>query len=122
MSRYEKVLHDSELPMINRYAIVIDPTEVYLAWAKTCLDDKELILEGLHEESTVYLIPQVDDPDRWLRENFKPIFEEELRGWCTDETRWPEDLSFHTFKKFFEIRFCSVVMDMGKGSILRDDE
>ena len=74
-------------------------------------------------EPTAYLIPEVDaEPDAWLKRNFATIFEHELYAWCVDTELWPKDRSFKAFKKFFNIRFCSMVLDMGKEPISRDTE
>lgn len=104
-------------PMVKRYAFVIDPSEDYLKWVKDCLNDNTLTLKDLRAESTVYLTPQFDcDPEEWLKRNYRGIFEEELLGWCTDKSKWPADLSFQVFKRFFEIRFCSIVFDINDSS------
>lgn len=113
-----------ELPTVNRCAMVIEPTEVYLAWVKETPDAvDEMTLEDLTEESTVYLIPEIDvEPEAWLQRNYAVIFEDELWGWCTDETLFPEDRSFENFNRFFRVQFRSMVVDMGDGAIVRDAE
>jgi len=80
-----------------------------------------LTLDELLKDSTTYLIPeQEDEPDSWLKHNFKTIFKVELDGWCRDKSLWPKDQSLEAFKKFFTEHFCSVVMDLGNGSIKRE--
>jgi hypothetical protein len=67
---------------------------------------------------TVYLIAETnDEPDRWLRRNFVAMFEHELDAWYTNRVFCPKDRSFKAFKKIFKVRFCSMVLDLGKGSI-----
>ena len=68
------------LPTINRNVLVVVPTEGFLEWArKNPDDDVTLNLEELVADSTAYLIPEQDaDADRWLKRNFKTIFEIEL--------------------------------------------
>ncbi|MGD0781320.1 MAG: hypothetical protein ABSA30_00520 [Candidatus Aminicenantales bacterium] len=118
MSSRNKLTYEI-LPTINRNAIWIEPTAVFLEWAQKFPDiDTELTLDELLKDGTAYLIPeQEDEPDAWLKRNFKTIFEVELDGWCTDSFLWPKDRSFKAFKKFFVIHFCSVVIDLGKSSI-----
>jgi hypothetical protein len=107
------------LPIVNRAAVVLEPAQGYLEWARECPEAiPDLTLKELGEEGTVYLIPETnDDPDKWLRRNFVAIFEHELDAWYTDQVFWPKDRSFKAFKKFFKVRFCSMVLDLGKGSI-----
>jgi hypothetical protein len=84
------------LPTINRFILVIEPTNVFLDWARKFPDeDPKLTLDELLEDTSAYLIPQIDlDPDSWLASNFKTIFEIELNDWCVDPSLWPKDLSF----------------------------
>jgi hypothetical protein len=115
-------IYYENLPMINRNVFVAEPTEVFLEWAKNNPDtDLDLTMDELLADSTAYLIPeQEDDAQSWLRRNFKTIFEIELDGWCTDPSRWPDNRSFKTFKKYFRVHFCSSVIDLAKGAIERE--
>jgi hypothetical protein len=110
------------LPIVNRAAVVLEPAQAYLEWARECPEaTPDLTLEELGEEGSVYLIPETNDKaDRWLRRNFTIIFERKLYAWYTDRVFWPKERSFKTFKKFFKVRFCSMVSDLGKGSIEKD--
>jgi hypothetical protein len=107
------------LPIVNRAALVLEPAQAYLEWARECPEAlPDLTLKELGEEGTVYLIPETnDEPDKWLRRNFVAMFEHELDAWYTDRVFWPKDRSFRAFKKFFKVRFCSMVLDLGKGLI-----
>ena len=109
-------------PIVNRAAMVLEPAQAYLEWARECPEAMpDLTLQELGEEGTVYLIPEANDnPDKWLRRNFVAMFENELEAWYTDRVFWPKDRSFKAFKKFFKVRFCSMVSDLGKGSIEKD--
>ncbi len=111
-----------DLPTVNRAAVVLEPAAGYLEWAKECPDGlPDLTLSDLSEEGTVYLIPETDaEPEAWLRRNCTTLFVHELFAWCTDEAFWPRDRSFKAFKKFFQVRFCSIVLDLGRGPIERD--
>jgi len=112
------------LATINRYAVILQPTEAYLEWTKTCPDaDQDMTLGRLQREATVYLIPQTDDDlKKALRRNFKPMLIEELFAWYRDENYWPKDLSFRTFRKFFQVRLASMVFDLGKRALIKEDE
>jgi len=108
-----------DLHIVNRMAVVLEPAQAYLEWARECPEAlPDLTLEDLGEEGTVYLIPETDaDPENWLRRNYVPMFEHELDAWYRDQAFWPKDRSFKAFKKFFRVRFCSMVLDLGKGLI-----
>ena len=110
------------LPIVNRAAVVLEPAQAYLEWARECPEAvPDLTLEELDEEGTVYLIPETDAaPENWLSRNFIAMFENELNAWYTDRDFWPKNRSFKSFKKFFKVRFCSIVLDLGKGSLEKD--
>ncbi len=107
-----------DLPAVNRFVAVLKPTEAYLNWANSCPGPgPKITLARLREECTAYLIPEVEDPRAWIRRNFIPMFESELAAWYTDETYWPEHLTYRLFKEFFEVEIHSVVIDLGKGPV-----
>jgi hypothetical protein len=122
VSRKKNVEVGLDLPTVNRFAVVLEPAAGYLEWARGCPDTPpELMLQEAVSEGTVYLIPETDaEPEAWLRRHYAPLFAHELFAWCTDEACWPRDRSFKTFNKFFRVRFCSLVLDLGRGPIERD--
>jgi hypothetical protein len=107
------------LPLVNRNALTVEPTEAYLEWAKSAPEPMpELTMQELCEERTVYLIPEVEEElEEWLKKNYRRIFEEELESWCTDESQWPEDLSLGKFKEFFKISYSSLVFDLNEETL-----
>lgn len=108
---------------INRGAVILEPTEEYLRWAKNTPDPAiDLTLATLQSENHVYLTPQFDcddDAETWLQSNYLPMFTEELQSWCTDEDSWPE-LSYENFKKFFNVHVTSMIFDLGDDRIRRE--
>jgi len=111
--------------MVNRSALVLEATQVYVDWANNCPGDgPKLVLSEMRDDaSTVYLLPEMDfGPEDWLQKNYLAMFEEELHAWCTAETYWPKDRSFKAFHRFFEVRFHSMVVDMGDEPIARDSD
>lgn len=112
----------SEPSVINRIAVTLIPTQACLDWINSC-DDNKITLAEIQREPTVFLIPDSrGEPERQARRHYKAMFVEELNSWYTDETLWPRDPSFKTFKKFFTIRVSSMVLDLGTGEIVRDED
>jgi hypothetical protein len=102
MAKKAKAEEGIILPIVNRAAVVLEPAQAYLEWAKGCPEAvPALTLEELGEEGTLYLIPEAnDEPDGWLRRNFVALFEYELEAWYTDRDFWPKDCSYRAFKSF----------------------
>ena len=107
--------------LINRIAIVLIPTEACLDWVNSCGEDA-LTLYDIQREPTVFLVPEgKGEPEDQVRRYFRAMFVEELESWYTDPTLWPQDLSFGLFKEFFTVQVSSIVLDLGKRRIEKDD-
>ncbi len=108
--------------MLNRGVLIVRPAQPYVDWALS-LDDSG-IAPRANEEQTVYLIPEFGDDleaEKVLKAVFAEIFERELDGWHTDESRWPKNRTLATFKKWFRIEMHSIVEDLCVDE-LYDDE
>ncbi len=69
----------------------------------------------LRHESTVYLIPDIDDYEQakeLLRDCFAVIFEHALAGWMIDETIWPANRTYEMFRRWFDVEINSMVIDL----------
>ena len=110
-----------DLPTLNRWAITVQPTEVFLEWANSLPDTtSEMTLADMRIEAHIYLIPERlhdDDWEKQLRKHFAVIFEHELWGWCTDPEFWPEKRTYGEFRKWFEVEFHSMVLELGDGDV-----
>jgi len=103
--------------MINRAAVVLKPKRPYLDWTKQ--DDgtgiAESVFQSMHDEPTVYLLPECEDPDsekHVLAEYWPALFEAMLEGWLRDESMWPRNRTFQMFEEWFEIQLSYVVRDL----------
>ena len=109
---------EDSLPVVNRMALVVEPTEAFLEWLSTTPDSESVSLDDLREECTVYLVADAEgELESILEHYYESIFEQELYSWYTDESFWPEDRSWETFQRFFEVRADSMVFDLGEESL-----
>lgn len=117
-------------PDINRSALIVKVKKPFLDWLiytskeydppEDELDPNLLKTEGF-DSKFVYLIPIYDDIDsyeKFLKENYKEIFEHELSGWYTDPKMWPKNRSWKVFQEWFEYEIQSMVFDMVKNESL----
>jgi hypothetical protein len=115
--------------VINRAAVILRYKGPAVAWinaADPCDRDSAITLEAANEERTVYLISDEDADtgttlERWIRRNYRQLFESELEGWYTDPTLWPEDRSLNRFKEWFDVECHTVLVDTVGGVICDDD-
>ena len=112
--------------MLNRTALVIRYKEPALRWInENDPDSPPMTLEEVNEDNTVYLVADdaAESPEhtrRWLKKNFRTVFESELEGWYTDEDMWPANLTLKLFEEWFDAEFHGVVLDT-VGGLLEDD-
>ena len=107
---------------INRIAVMLIPTEACLDWINSCDDDKMTLDESQTRADHLSPSARQRRTRSQVRRHYEAMFEEELNSWYTEPTMWPKDLSFKMFKKFFTIQVSSMVFDLGKGIIVKEDE
>ena len=101
--------------MINRSAVTIKAKEPFLNWLKSLSDPPAVTLNEVNQDSNVYLLPEYEVDDEQgdiVAECYDLIFEEELASWWTVRKDWPPQRNLETFKKWFDIEFHSVVIDI----------
>ncbi len=115
--------------MINRAAIILKyklPAVQWINEADPYHDDPGITLESVNSDRTVYLIMDrdADTPEaveEWIKLNYELLFENELEGWYTDETLWPEKRDLKLFHQWFEIECHTLIQDT-VGLPIEDDE
>ena len=115
--------------MINRGAILLRYREPMVRWineADPYDDDPGITQETLQQERTVYLISEEDADgsdavEKWVKSNFRALFENELEGWYTDPDLWPKKRTLNVFREWFEVECHSVIVDTVRGAILDDE-
>jgi len=115
--------------MINRAAVILkykDPAIRWINEADPYDDDPGITAESVNQERTVYLISDSDGDSKetlgkWLKKNYRAIFEEELAGWYDDPTLWPGNRTLSLFHQWFEIDCHTVLIDT-VGVQIHDDD
>ena len=105
---------------INRNGIVVGPRPPFWDWVKGI--DPEFVIPA-SSERTVYLIHEKgsdSETTAWIKKNFDKIFVEQLSGWFTDANLWPGKRTYKMFMDFFEVEYCSMVMDLEKEPVIKD--
>jgi len=106
--------------VVNRCVLIVKPKQPFLRWAKNLPDPGNITLERLREDTTAYLLPEYEadqDRDALLGELYDEIFEEQLRGWWTDESTYPANRTLQKFREWFDVEFHSMVLDLGDSDL-----
>ena len=112
--------------MINRGAVLLRYKVPFIKWindADPAGRKTEITMSAANEDRTVYLITDEDaeNVEDWIRSNHVTLFENELEGWYTDETLWPQKRDYKTFKEWFEVECHSEIIDTVGGEIFDDE-
>ena len=117
---------DADKPHINRSALIVQPTERYLAWLHAVdPTSRNLSLDDLRGEAHIYLIPECDTEDdlnRVLKRCFDDIFTEELAGWFNIPDVWPDRRTVKMFREWFDVEFASMITDLSDFPLLHDED
>jgi hypothetical protein len=115
--------------MINRAAVILKYKSPAIKWINTSdpiNDDPGITDDSVNKDLNVYLIrdEDADSPDilnKWIKLNYKNLFENELAGWYTDERLWPPKRDLKLFKKWFEVQCHTVLIDTVEEPIVDDE-
>lgn len=93
---------------LNRSILVLKPTTLFFDWFSQLPNPEYegLDLKDLQEDSTAVMVPfffETDEIFEYFETVYSEFFEAELSLWCDDENDWPQDRSFETFKKWFDL-------------------
>lgn len=102
--------------LVDRTAVVLKPSEAYLAWLKSVDEDlPEITLAQLRSNCTTVLVPQADTPEAvlgYLGEHYRALFEADLAQWEIPVEQWPQTLDLAAFWTFFEAEIHDTVLDL----------
>ena len=101
----------------GRSAIVVKPKQPYADWAESVNQpgDPPANLDSLRREVTVHLVEEIGGPDHFLdvlQFEYEDMFREQLNGWSTEESEWPEIGDLQMFLDWFEVEWGSMVFDL----------
>ncbi len=116
--------------MINRAALILKYKAPAIKWVNASDpydDDPGITSDNIKDDQTVYLISEYDaeSPDtvnKWLKLNYRSLFDTELENWYTDESLWPKKRTFALFQKWFDYECHSILVDTVEGPIVDDED
>lgn len=105
------------MKMLNRSAISVKLQQPFVDWINSISgsDEDEVSLEEVNQESTCYLIPELeeeDDLENLIAERYLDILENELFSWEEDDSLWPEDIDRALFDDFIRLEPAFMVFDL----------
>lgn len=96
---------------VDRIALTLTAQKPFFAWVKAVDPNNPMAGKGL--ESNVYLLDEdINNTDKFIREQFDVFFESELEACHIYEGNWPTKRTFKMFKEWFGFTFSRMVYDM----------
>jgi len=116
--------------LVNRAAILLKYKAPAIRWineADPSEKDPGITVDSVNLERTIFLISNADGDTgetvaRWIKRNYKVLFEGELEGWYTDPDLWPQKRTLKLFKEWFDVECHTVLIDTADGAIYDDDD
>ena len=97
---------------VKRSALILKPKKPFFDWLNSIdANDSELTL---HDESSVYLLPDFEEKlqmQNWLKKNFDELFCDQLNNWYIDDTLWVKNRTFEMFKEWFDYSMHTMIWD-----------
>jgi hypothetical protein len=110
---------------INRSVAILRPQQPFIDWANNLPDAGfKASKKDFTTDCHVILIPEYDTDDEareYISAMYEDIFEEELGGWCTEESWWPKDRTEKMFWQWFDFELHSMVIDPYVDPIEKED-
>ncbi|NJC25915.1 hypothetical protein [Neolewinella antarctica] len=105
-----------ELYDINRFALIVTPSEALLKWAisEEPTLSEEVDPDDTDDLATVYLLPDFGDMEEaedWVEQNADAVLETLLEEWIPDTELWPEKLDLEQLEKYADFTLSNMVID-----------
>ena len=110
--------------VIDRTVAIVHPKQPFLEWLNSISDVEHAhTIEQAGRECLTFLMPRYvtqDDAEEALKHLYEGILTVQLSMGCTDETRWPVDMSYDMFRRWFDVEFHSMVIDPFENPIQKE--
>jgi hypothetical protein len=108
----------------HRVVAIVLPKPPFVDWINDADPQHPIDLDAARDDANAFLIPcdsEDGDPlalaDKWIRQNWRVIFEQMLDDWYTDKSLWPQKRSLKLFREWCEVRLHGTVFDCSNDRI-----
>ena len=99
----------------NRHAVIINYKKPFLKWHYKLYPWKESNpadrIENQCSRVSLFLCEDKKGHEKWLKKNYKRIFQEELADHAGTKKEWPKKRTYKLFRKWLRIDFADLIFD-----------
>lgn len=113
------------MSVLDRSLVLVTPKKPFLDWCQQTKPDREITVEVVRDLPGAFLLPccHFEEEINAVLESHGPaILHIALAGWTTNQDVWPDIEDPGELMNWFEVAFVPVVIDLGKGPLVSDDE
>ena len=106
--------------MLNRILVLVIPKKPFYDWERNVFPDLAPMDPNENDYDSFLLNKTYSKIDlkEILKEEWEWIFESQLHGICTDDSRWPKKRTWKMFTDWFDIKCSTIVVDLGTESMV----
>lgn len=105
--------------LANRHALILGYKKPFAAWYWKLFpwrdSEPDYNVKTMQPSVSLFLCEDRKDQEKWLKKNYKRIFEEELQDHTDDRKQWPKKRTYLVFRRWFDVRFSNLVLDDSAG-------
>lgn len=107
------------IQMENRHALILGYKKPFIRLHKKIYpwrepDPKERIERTL-PRVYLFMAKKNETHEKWLRKNYKRLFEEELFDEIGEKKDWPKKRTYLLFRRYFDVSFSDLILDDSAG-------
>lgn len=117
------MLRFATMRVINRTAVTLVGAKPYQDWTRqkdADFNKGTVTVARAKTFGSAFLLPELEleeDVQEWVEDNARWLFEFQLAAWTEDESTWPANRDWQTFREWFRIDIHNVVVDVADDEI-----
>jgi len=120
VDEFDVVSNDFDEAYINRVAVILEPLEPFFEWLNNDSAPEDIISKKDVMPTTYLIDNDIIDYEKWLKKNYRRLFDYELDNWNYDPKEWPKKRTLKLFKEWFHISFSDLVYDLEESPIIKE--
>lgn len=105
--------------MDNRQAAFFKFKKPFIKWHKKIFPWREFNpadrIENALPTTILFMLKKNETHEKWLKKNYKRLFEKELTDRIGPKSDWPKKRTFSSFRRYIDVHFSDLIIDDAAG-------